>query len=88
MSNIKFIAVLNSDLRKEYWRAVQWSDSLVKIRANSYYTAGVNIRVPKDRSDNLLEVKWITEVITGKIGKATILQIGLQTQDALNIANI
>ncbi len=71
----KYITVLNSDLDKHYWKAIQWDNSLTSIRDNRYYIAGENMNIPKNPNDKLLEEKTVVETSTITEGKATIINI-------------
>ena len=82
----KFITVLNSDLGKDYWKAIQWDNSIGSIRSNKYYTAGVNLNLLKTDYDNLLEEKIVIETATYMEGRATIIEIAPKTKIALELA--
>jgi len=82
----KYIAVLNSDLKKTYWKAVQWDDDLESLVANPHYTAGVNQQMPKSDGDVTLQTKYITERITLAKGKATVIKVAAGTSKSLEIA--
>jgi hypothetical protein len=83
----KYITVLNSDLNKTYWKAIQWDNSLASIRANRYYTAGVNMNLPKSANDNQLEGKTVIETSTSSQGAATIINIAADSVNSLKLAN-
>lgn len=82
----KYITVLDSDLHMDYWKAVQWDDSLDSIRGNPNYTAGTNLNSLKKSGDTLLEEKIIFEVYTNLEGTGKIIQIAPETKAALDIA--
>lgn len=82
----KFISVLNSDFKKSYWKAVQWDDDKDSLTANPYYTAGVNMQVPKSEGDTLLGTKKITETSTQLSGTATLIKLAANTANTIKLA--
>jgi hypothetical protein len=82
----KYITVLNSDLSKNYWKAIQWDNSLVSIESNIYYTAGVNLNIPKNDGDHELKTKTVKETTTFSEGTATIISLNKSTTDSLKLA--
>lgn len=84
---MKYITVLNSDLNKTYWKAVQWDNNLDSIKSNPYYTAGVNMNLPKGPEDTPVEGKKVVETSTAKEGKATIIRITASSTNYLKLAN-
>ncbi len=83
----KYISVLNSDLNKSYWRAVQWDNSLVSIEANPYYTAGHNMNIAKEADHEKIKTKTIKETRTLRSGTATIIKLSKTSTDVLKLAN-
>lgn len=69
----KYISVLISDLHKSYWKAVQWDDDLGDLKANGFYTAGVNKNFSKSEKDIELEEKELVETTTHSKGTAKII---------------
>jgi hypothetical protein len=69
-----YISVLISDLHKPYWKAVQWDDDLGRLRANRFYTAGVNKNFSKSEKDFELEEKELIETTTHSKGTAKIIE--------------
>lgn len=83
----KYITVLNSDLNKSYWKAIQWDNSLISIEANNYYTAGVNLNIPKTHGDHAIKTKIVKERTTYSKGTATIISLNKLTTDSLKLAS-
>ncbi|GAA4275779.1 hypothetical protein [Aquimarina mytili] len=83
----KYISVLNSDLNKSYWKAVQWDNSLVSIEANPYYTAGYNMNIAKEEGHQKIKTKTIKEIRTLKSATATIIKLSKTSTDVLKLAN-
>lgn len=79
----KFISILNSDIENPYWKAIQWDDSLASIEANIYYTAGVNLNVPKSDGDQSITTKTVKEISTFSEGIATVIRLNKATDDLL-----
>lgn len=84
---VKYISVLNSDLNKSYWKAVQWDDSLASIEANPYYSAGHNMNIVKEEIHKKIKTKKIKETRTLKTGTATIIKLSKSSTDILKLAN-
>lgn len=82
----RYITVLNSDLNKTYWKAIQEADSLAAIRQNRWYTAGVNLSLPKNGGDAAIEQKTVTESNTGNTAQATVLKLAPVTASHMNLA--
>ena len=70
-----YITVLDSNAGLQYWRAIQTANSLAAIKGNRYYTAGINISIPKSPGDSFVENKRVTEVLTGATASAGIYRI-------------
>ncbi len=83
----KYISVLNSDLNKSYWKAVQWDDSLASIEANQYYTAGHNMNIAKEEGHEKIKTKTIKETRTLETGTATVIKLSKSSTDVLKLAN-
>ena len=83
----KFISVLNANMNLSFWKAVQWADSLQELKNNQFYTAGVNLSLPKNPGDTSLGTKQITETATGKTGTATIIRIAADSSNSIKLAN-
>ena len=83
----KYISVLNSDLNKSYHVAIQWGDTLQSIRSNPYYSAGVNMNIPKNGGDERLETKTVVEKATLAKGKATIIKLSVDTINSVKLAS-
>lgn len=80
-----YITVLNSDMNKNYWRAVQKSSSLDQIKSNKYYTAGISINILKHDGDEVIEPKRVTETFTWAEATANIILVNDTTTNYLNI---
>jgi len=83
----KYISVLNSDLAKTYWKAIQWDDSLASIESNGYYTAGINMNIPKQPGDKTLKIKWVKEKSTLIEGAATIIHLDKDSANSIKLAS-
>jgi len=83
----KYISVLNGDIDKSYWRAVQWDETLASINANKYYTAGFNMSVPKNTDDTTAGTKTIIETTTGAQGTATVIKLAGASTALVKLAN-
>jgi len=81
-----YITVLNSDLPKEYWRAVQWDDSLSSIQRNRYYTAGYNLDLPKN-GEQPIEDKVVTETATQLPANAVIVKLTRNSSNLVKLAS-
>lgn len=74
-------------MSKPYWKAIQWGNSLASIEENRYYTAGVNLNLPKNDGDQVIKTKIVRETSTSSEGTATILSLAKATTDSLKLAN-
>ena len=83
----RFITVLNSNLGRTFWKAVQWANSLQEIKNNRFYNAGVNMSLPKNPGDTTLEGKQLTETVTGRTAAGTIIRINAETVNMVKLAN-
>lgn len=81
----KFITVLNADLNKTFWKAVQWDETLTGIRANSFYSADINMAMPKN-GDTQVEGKVVTETVTGRTANATIVRLNTATANMVKVS--
>lgn len=70
-----YITVLNSSAGLQYWRAVQVANSLAAIKANRFYTAGINTNIPKSPDDVFVEGKTVTEALTGATAAAGVYKV-------------
>lgn len=84
---IQFITVLNQDMNRSYWRAVQWDDTLDSISGNPYYTAGVQMSLPRHPRDHPIQETMLTEVRSNVRGSGTIIQLHKDTAVALLVAS-
>ncbi len=79
METYKYITVLNLDKNNipNYWKAIQWSNSLDSILEKTYYTAGNNKNFPKSINDKECGQKTVVEIIEGRRveGEATIIKL-------------
>lgn len=82
----KFISVLNSELKKPYWKVIQWDDSLVSIKSNPFYSSDTCLNLRKDPGDKLLEEKTVKEIITQITGTATVIQLAKETSELIKLA--
>jgi|WetSurMetagenome_2_1015567.scaffolds.fasta_scaffold00528_8 hypothetical protein len=82
----KFISVLNSELKKPYWKAIQWDDSLGSIDSNPFYSSDASMNLNKDQGDKLLKEKTVKEIITQITGTATVIQLAKETSDFIKLA--
>lgn len=82
----KYITVLDSDLNRPFWKAVQQSNTLGGIQSNPYYTAGVNMSLPKKNGDSQIGTKRITETTTGQTANATMIKLAPATVGLINLA--
>lgn len=84
----KFISVLDSDMNEDFWTAVQWAETRAEIDNNRFYTAGVNLSLPRDfTNDKKVGEKTIKETRTGQIANAGIIRLSTQSTTFLKIAN-
>ena len=81
----KYITVLNSDVNKTFWKAVQSAETLQEIRANDYYTAGISSSINKTAGDTFVEAKTITEVSTQTNAGAQVYKLSSQNAEAMSL---
>ncbi|MCX6213818.1 hypothetical protein [Spirosoma sp.] len=83
----KFISVLDTHVGLSFWQAVQWDDDLTSLTNNQFYTAGVNMSLPKNPGDRQKAHKVIIERSTALQGGATIIQLSTVGQNLIALAN-
>jgi len=83
----KFISVLNPQSPAPFWTAVQWADSLDSLKANHFYTAEVNLTLPKTGSEVKRGTVNITEINTQQIVNATIFELSDQSVQFVRLAS-
>ena len=83
----KFISVLDADLKLNYWKAVQWADTKSELEANNFYTAGVNLSLPKSTNDQMGSTKTIRETATGKLSQVTVIQLSVASSNIVRLAS-
>lgn len=71
----KFISVLDPDSPAPFWTAVQWAETLTALKANHFYTAGVNLTIPKNGAEENQGTVTITEVNTKQPVTATVIML-------------
>lgn len=84
---VKYISVLESDLTKTYWKAIQWDDTLTSIRKNRFYTAGVSLQLPRRIDDSHLETKQVAEISTHRAAKAVIIKVSSASSQSVHLAS-
>ncbi|MCU0469505.1 MAG: hypothetical protein MUF58_12975 [Arcicella sp.] len=85
----KFITVLNSDLRLDFWKAIQVADSLPEAQNQIKYIAGNREFFDKQDGDKLLDSKEVEEENTGRKGMARIIKLAEQDNSlASSMVNI
>jgi hypothetical protein len=82
----KYISVLNSDIGKPIWKAVQWAETRQELVGNQFYTAGVNLSLPKHSNDVQDGSKTITETRTGTSADATIIKLAADSTNIIRLA--
>jgi len=70
-----YISVLNSDLSKSPWLAIQWDNSLTALLNNLDYNPAVSSNFPKSSHDVTIQTKTVTDVISGNTPTATVIQL-------------
>lgn len=83
----KFITVLNSDLKLDFWKAIQVADSLAKAQNQKQYIAGNREFFDKQNGDKLLDSKEVEEENTGRKGMARIVQLAEQVNSVASSAS-
>jgi len=73
-----YISVLNSDLKKSPWLAIQWDPSLPALLGDTDYDPAVNQNFPKNKEDKTLSEKTVTDRITGATPTATVIQLAIK----------
>jgi len=83
----KYISVLNSQMNEAIWTAVQWAQTKQELDQNRYYTAGVNLSLPKGTDDNEVGEKTITEISSGETANVTMIKLSSSSSNFLGIAD-
>ncbi|MEM6831567.1 MAG: hypothetical protein AAF551_13740 [Bacteroidota bacterium] len=84
----QFISVLNSDLGRDYWIAIQRSSTEEGILAKKYYTPGLNWIIPRQENDRILGVKLVIDNLLQETAEATIIEVNPQIAEAMRLAFI
>lgn len=82
----KFISVLDSQLNDPIWTAVQWADTKSDLQGNKFYTAGVNLSLPKNQDDQAVGSKTITEVSTGAPASCTMIKLAQDSANSIRLS--
>ena len=82
----RFISVLDSQLNDAIWTAVQWAETKAELQANPFYTAGVNLSLPKNSGDRPDGNKTIQEVATGTTANATMIKLAPHSINLIRLA--
>ena len=83
----KFISVLNTHVGLSFWKAVQWDNDLDSLENNPFYTAGVDMSIPKNPGDRTKGYKMVTERSTGEPAGVTMFQLSTAGQNLVALAN-
>ena len=70
-----YISVLNSDVNKNPWIAIQWDVSLSALLKNPDYNPAVSRNFPKCANDTTIKTIIVTDVISGNTPTATVIQL-------------
>lgn len=79
----KFITVLDTDLDKSFWNAVQTADSLANLKKKQTYMNDVNFQFPKSSGDKRMGAIQMREISTGHPASAQIIQLDSGMADTL-----
>jgi hypothetical protein len=74
-NEIKYISVLNSDLDKDPWVAIQANNSFAAIMADPYYNENYTWSPSRSSDDKKLKEKPVEEITTHAQGTATVIEL-------------